>query len=47
MNVRTVMLFINLRLSVTANILDHVVISAYVPNRTAKREPFILEPCFL
>jgi len=42
--VRTVMLFINLRLSMTAKILDPVVISAHVPNRTAKREPFVLEP---
>jgi hypothetical protein len=31
----------------TAKILDPVVISAYIPNRTAKREPFILEPCSL
>jgi len=45
MNVRTGMLSINLHISMTVKILDPVVISAHVPNRTAKREPFVVEPC--
>ena len=45
MNVRTVMLFINLHLSMTAKILDPAVISAHVLNRTAQREPLVLESC--
>jgi hypothetical protein len=47
MTVRAVMLFINLHLSMTAKRLDPVVISAYVTNGTAKREPYILQPCSL
>ena len=40
MNVPTVMLLINRRLSMTAKGLDPVVISAYVPNKTARRKTF-------
>jgi hypothetical protein len=41
------MLLIILRLSMPAKILDPVLISAYVPNKTAKSEPFIFQPCSL
>lgn len=38
MNVPIVMQLINLRLSMTAKGLNPVVISAYVPNKTARRK---------